>query len=84
MQTVWFAIKAVAVYICFVIGVYTIVMWVLYKCKAIPPTFKTHDQKWTEVKETVQELHDVHKDNPDIELVTRFLYTLMNNLETEE
>ena len=40
--------------------------------------------KWIEVKETIQELHDVHKDNPDVELVTRFLHNLMNNLEAEQ
>ena len=41
----------------------------------------SNDNKWTELRETIQELHDVHKDNPDVELMTRFLLNLMDVLD---
>lgn len=40
--------------------------------------------KWMELKETIQELHDNNVDKPDVENVTRFLLNLMNVKEKKE
>ena len=40
--------------------------------------------KWMELKETIQELHDNNSDKPDVENVTRFLLNLMNVKEKNE
>lgn len=37
--------------------------------------------KWEELKETLQEIHDGNLANTDIERITRFLLNLMNVLE---
>lgn len=37
--------------------------------------------KWTELRETIQELHEVNADKPDVENVTRFLLNLMDVLD---
>lgn len=37
--------------------------------------------KWIELKETIQELHDNNYEKPDVENVTRFLLNLMTILE---
>ena len=40
--------------------------------------------KWMELKETIQELHDNNSDKPDVENVTRFLLNLMNVKEKND
>ena len=37
--------------------------------------------KWTELRETLQELHANNTDKPDVENVTRFLLNLMDVLD---
>ncbi len=37
--------------------------------------------KWEELKTTIQELHEGNRNNPDVEMVTRFLLNLMFLLE---
>lgn len=37
--------------------------------------------KWTELRETIQELHEANRDKPDVENVTRFLLNLMDVLD---
>ena len=37
--------------------------------------------KWTELRETIQELHENNQDKPDVENVTRFLLNLMDVLD---
>ena len=40
--------------------------------------------KWEELRETIQELHENNADKPDVENVTRFLLNLMNVLDEQE
>ena len=40
--------------------------------------------KWEELRETIQELHENNKDKQDVELITRFLLNLMDVLDKEE
>ena len=37
--------------------------------------------KWTELRETIQELREANQDKPDVENVTRFLLNLMDVLD---
>ena len=37
--------------------------------------------KWTELRKTLQELHENNTDKPDVENVTRFLLNLMDVLD---
>lgn len=37
--------------------------------------------KWTQLRETIQELHDNNADKPDVEEITRFLLNLMKVLD---
>lgn len=37
--------------------------------------------KWTELRETIQELHEANADKQDVENVTRFLLNLMDVLD---
>ena len=37
--------------------------------------------KWMELRETIQELHEANADKPDVENVTRFLLNLMDVLD---
>lgn len=37
--------------------------------------------KWTELQETIQELHEANSDKPDVENVTRFLLNLIDVLD---
>lgn len=37
--------------------------------------------KWTELRETIRELHEANDDKPDVENVTRFLLNLMDVLD---
>lgn len=37
--------------------------------------------KWTELRETIRELHEANNDKPDVENVTRFLLNLMDVLD---
>ena len=39
--------------------------------------------KWEELRETIQELHENNKDKQDVELITRFLLNLMHVLDKE-
>lgn len=39
--------------------------------------------KWTELRETLQELHENNTDKPDVENVTRFLLNLMDVLDSK-
>ena len=38
----------------------------------------TTTDKWAELRETINELHEENADNPDVENVTRFLLNLMD------
>ena len=40
--------------------------------------------KWTQLRETIQELHDNNADKPDVAEVTRFLLNLMQVLDSKE
>ena len=40
--------------------------------------------KWEELRETIQELHENNADKPDVENVARFLLNLMNVLDGKE
>ncbi len=42
------------------------------------------EPKWQDLKETIEELHDNNQGKPEVELVTRFLLSLMNVLEKKE
>jgi hypothetical protein len=37
--------------------------------------------KWTSLRETIQELHEANPDKPDVENITRFLLNLMDVLD---
>ena len=37
--------------------------------------------KWTELRETIRELHENNTDKPDVENVTKFLLNLMDVLD---
>ena len=37
--------------------------------------------KWTEMRETIKELHESNAENKDVECVTRFLLNLMDVLD---
>lgn len=37
--------------------------------------------KWTQLRQTIQELHDNNADKPDVEEITRFLLNLMKVLD---
>ena len=39
--------------------------------------------KWEELRETINELHEGNIDKPDVETVTRFLLNLMGVLDSE-
>lgn len=39
--------------------------------------------KWTELRETIEELHENNLDKVDVENVTRFLLNLMDVLDKE-
>ena len=39
--------------------------------------------KWTELRETIQELHENNPDKTDVENVTRFLLNLMNVIDAK-
>ena len=40
--------------------------------------------KWTELRETIQELHDNNPDKPDVVSTMHFLLNLMHVLDTKE
>lgn len=37
--------------------------------------------KWTQLRQTIQELHDNNADKPDVKEITRFLLNLMKVLD---
>jgi len=62
----------------------TLILWLVYFTGyyfGMKSKQETIMDKWTELRETLQELHEANSDKPDVENVTGFLLNLMDVLD---
>ena len=52
--------------------------------KLIEATTKTMNDKWEELRETIQEIHDNNAEKSDVITVTQFLLNLMDVLDEKK